>query len=156
MFRSGIDGSGERLVLRGVAKRGFVVTDDRIYYFHQDADASVSLLAFVLHSRKDTPIAHIVEPVFLRLGLSPDRRYLVSFREACVPQEKAVLLRAVRFRGRLIVNQKGRPPVPEAIAHCSTSWINFAAPNGNARVQKGTRLGNQISSPGVQTRWRGP
>jgi Tol biopolymer transport system component/DNA-binding winged helix-turn-helix (wHTH) protein len=76
-FRSEMDGSDERLVLRGVAKRGFVVTHDRIYYLHQDADASVSLRAFMLQTGDDTRIAHIVEPMFLGLGLSPDGRYLI-------------------------------------------------------------------------------
>jgi Tol biopolymer transport system component len=77
LFRSEMDGSDERLVLGGVAKRGFVVTDDRIYYLHEDADASVSLRAFLLRTGEETRIAHIDEPLFLGLGLSPDGRYLI-------------------------------------------------------------------------------
>ena len=77
LFRSEMDGSHERLVFRGVAKQGFVVTQDRIYYLHQDADASVSLRAFMLQTGEDTAIAHIVEPMFLGLALSPDGHYLI-------------------------------------------------------------------------------
>ena len=77
LFQSELDGSEERLVLRGVAKRGFVVTKDRIYYLHQDADASTSVKAFVLQTGADTPIAHIQEPLFLGLDLSPDGRSLL-------------------------------------------------------------------------------
>jgi dipeptidyl aminopeptidase/acylaminoacyl peptidase len=77
LFRSDMDGSHERLVLRGVAKRGFVVTSDRIYYLHEDADASASLRVFMLQSGDDQRIAQIVEPIFLGLGLSPDGRYLI-------------------------------------------------------------------------------
>jgi Tol biopolymer transport system component len=77
LFRCEIDGSHERLVLRGVAKQGFVVTQDRVYYLHQDPDASVSLRAFMLEGGAETRIAQFVEPMFLGLGLSPDGRYLL-------------------------------------------------------------------------------
>jgi Tol biopolymer transport system component len=77
LFRSDMDGSHERLVLRGVAQRGFVVTDDRIYYLHQEADGSASLRAFMLQTGDDTVIAHIAEPLFLGLALSPDGRDLI-------------------------------------------------------------------------------
>jgi Tol biopolymer transport system component len=77
LFRSEMDGSQERLVLRGVAQRAFVVAHDRIYYLHQDADTSVSLRSYRLQSGDDTPIAPIVEPVFLGLALSPDGRFLI-------------------------------------------------------------------------------
>jgi len=77
LFQSEMDGSHERLVLRGVAHRGFVVANDRIYYLHQDADASVSLRAFMLQTGDDTPIAHIAEPLFLGLALSPDGTDLI-------------------------------------------------------------------------------
>jgi Tol biopolymer transport system component/DNA-binding winged helix-turn-helix (wHTH) protein len=77
LFRAEIDGSGERVLLRGVAKRGFFVTNDRIYYLHQDADASVSLRVFMLQTGQDIRIAHISEPLFPGLGLSPDGRYLI-------------------------------------------------------------------------------
>jgi Tol biopolymer transport system component/DNA-binding winged helix-turn-helix (wHTH) protein len=77
LFRSDMDGSHERLVLRGVAKRGFVVTSDRIYYLHEDADASPSLRVFMLPSADDQLIARIVEPIYLGLGLSPDGGYLI-------------------------------------------------------------------------------
>jgi hypothetical protein len=77
LFRSEMDGSRERLVLRGVTKRGFVIADDRIYYLHQDANTSVSLRAFMLRTGEDRLIAHLVEPLFLGLALSPDGRYLI-------------------------------------------------------------------------------
>jgi dipeptidyl aminopeptidase/acylaminoacyl peptidase len=77
LFQSEMDGSHERLVLRGVAQRGFVVARDRIYYLHQDADTSASLREFMLHTGDDKPIARIPEPVFLGLSLSPDSRYLI-------------------------------------------------------------------------------
>ena len=76
-FHSDMDGFHERLVLRGIAKRGFVVTSDWIYYLHEDADASASLRRFMLQSGEDGRIAQIVEPIFLGLGLSPDGRYLI-------------------------------------------------------------------------------
>ena len=77
LFRSELDGSGERLVLSGVARRGFVVTKDRIYYLHPGADSSTSLNVFMLQTGADTPIALIHEPLLLGLDLSPDGRSLI-------------------------------------------------------------------------------
>lgn len=77
LFQSEVDGSRERRVLRGVAKRGFVVTDDRIYYLRQDTTTSISLRVFMLRTGEDRLIAHLVEPLFLGLALSPDGRYLI-------------------------------------------------------------------------------
>ena len=77
LFRSEMDGSGERLVLRGVSKRGFVIAADRIYYLHQDSDTLVSLRAFMLRTGENRVVAGLVEPLFLGLALSPGGRYLI-------------------------------------------------------------------------------
>ena len=77
LFRSELDGSNERLVLRGVSKRGFVVAADRIYYLRQDTATSISLRVFMLRTGDDRLIAHLAEPLFLGLALSPDGRYLI-------------------------------------------------------------------------------
>jgi Tol biopolymer transport system component len=77
LFRSEINGSGEQLVLRGVARRGFVVTHDRVFYLHQDTDGFVSLRAFVLQTGEDMQIEHMAQPMFIGLGVSPDEHYLI-------------------------------------------------------------------------------
>ena len=77
LFRSEMDGSRERLVLRGVSKRGFVAADDRIYYLRQDTTTSISLRVFMLRTGEDRLIGRLVEPLFLGLALSPDGRYLI-------------------------------------------------------------------------------
>ena len=51
LFRSELDGSGERLVLIGIAR---LVTKDRIYYLHPGADTSTSLNVFILQTGADT------------------------------------------------------------------------------------------------------
>lgn len=77
LFRSQTDGSGERFVLRGVAKRGFVVTKDRIYYIRADTEIPAELRAFVLRTGEDIPIAEISEPLFMGLSVSPNGRSLI-------------------------------------------------------------------------------
>lgn len=77
LFRSELDGSHERLVLRGIANRGFVVTDDRVYYLHREADGSISIRASMLRTTDDMQIARLPNPLFPGLTLSPDGRYLV-------------------------------------------------------------------------------
>ena len=77
LFRSEMDGSRERLVLRGVSKRGFVVAGGRIYYLRQDTATTISLRVLLLRTGEDRIIAHLVEPLFLGLALSPDGRYLL-------------------------------------------------------------------------------
>jgi Tol biopolymer transport system component len=77
LFRSEIDGSGERLVLRGVARRGFVVTHDRIFYLHRDTDAFLSLRSFALQSGEDMLIEHMAQPMYFGLGVSLDERDLI-------------------------------------------------------------------------------
>jgi Tol biopolymer transport system component/DNA-binding winged helix-turn-helix (wHTH) protein len=77
LFRSEMDGSRERLVLRGVSKRGFVVAGDRVYYLRQDTTTDISLRIFMLRTGEDRLIAHLVEPLFLGLALSPDGRDLI-------------------------------------------------------------------------------
>ena len=80
LFRSDLDGSNERLVLRGITKRGFVVTADRIYYLHQEADTSASLRAFELPTGADRQLARLPDLLFLGLGLSPDARSVIYTR----------------------------------------------------------------------------
>jgi Tol biopolymer transport system component len=77
LFRSELDGSEEQLVLSGVARRGFVVTKDRIYYLHPGADTSTSLNVFMLQTGAGSPIALFHDLLFLGLDLSPDGRSLI-------------------------------------------------------------------------------
>lgn len=80
LFRSSLDGAHEKLVLRGIARRGFVIADDRIYYLHQDADGSMSLRISLLRTGEDVVICNFLETIFLGLGLSPDGRNLLFTR----------------------------------------------------------------------------
>jgi Tol biopolymer transport system component len=77
LFRSRMDGSGERLVVRGAAKRGFVVAEDRIYYLHEETVNSAAIRVLLLRNGEDLQIARILQPLFGGLSLSPDGRYLI-------------------------------------------------------------------------------
>jgi dipeptidyl aminopeptidase/acylaminoacyl peptidase len=64
LFRSRIDGSGDQLVLRGAAKRNFVVTEDRIYYLREDTNNSATLRVCLLRSGETIEITRVWQPLF--------------------------------------------------------------------------------------------
>jgi Tol biopolymer transport system component/DNA-binding winged helix-turn-helix (wHTH) protein len=77
LFRSAPDGTRETEVLKGVERRGFVVTADRIYYLSGQPHGSASIRRFMLATREDSQIASIAGELYLGLSLSPDGRYLI-------------------------------------------------------------------------------
>jgi Tol biopolymer transport system component len=77
LYRSQTDGSGEHLVLRGAAKRGFVVAEDRIYYLLEQTMHSATIRVLLLRNGADLHVARVSEPLFGGLSLSPDGRYLI-------------------------------------------------------------------------------
>jgi Tol biopolymer transport system component len=77
LWRSAADGSGETVVLDGVAFRGFVVAADRVYYLRQEPNNSFAIRCYVIATREDSQIASFAKPVSLGLSISPDGKYLI-------------------------------------------------------------------------------
>jgi Tol biopolymer transport system component len=77
LFRSETDGSGERILLRGLSRRNFVVTEDCIYYPREQTDGSTIIRAFVLRTGEDRAVARLSQSRLSALSLSPDGRYLI-------------------------------------------------------------------------------
>jgi hypothetical protein len=76
LWRSALDGSGETEIVTGVAKRGFAITADGLYYLHEEHERGVALRMRRLATGKETEISRIVKP-YLGLSISPDGRYLL-------------------------------------------------------------------------------
>ena len=76
LWRSALDGSGETEIVTGVAKRGFAITADSLYYLHEEHERGVALRMRRLATGKETEISRIVKP-YLGLSISPDGRYLL-------------------------------------------------------------------------------
>ena len=76
LFRSDTDGNGETPVLGDVAKRGFVIAADRIYYLCERR-GTFSIRRLMLRSHEDSPVAPVRNSVYLGLSLSRDGRSLM-------------------------------------------------------------------------------
>jgi dipeptidyl aminopeptidase/acylaminoacyl peptidase len=77
LFTSASDGSGETEVLRGVANRGFVVTNDKIYYLRKEPDGKLNIRERLMTTRLDFAISTVPQSVYLGLSLSPDGKFLI-------------------------------------------------------------------------------
>jgi hypothetical protein len=75
--KSAVDGSGETVVLDGVAYRGFVVAADRVYYLRQEPNGSFAIRRYMIATGEDSQIASLTKSILGGLSISPDGKYFI-------------------------------------------------------------------------------
>jgi Tol biopolymer transport system component len=75
--KSAVDGSGETVLLDGVAFRGFAVAADRVYYLRQEPIGSFAIRRYMIATREDSQIASLAKSIFGGLSISPDGKYFI-------------------------------------------------------------------------------
>jgi len=77
LYRSGADGSGETLLVSGIAFNGFTVAAERIYYLHQPSSGAMEIRQRFLVTGQDSRLMAIEKQLTGGLSLSPDGKSLI-------------------------------------------------------------------------------
>jgi len=77
LWRSALDGTGERVVAEEVTNRAFALAEDRVYLMRPSPDGLATLVSLQLSTGKVVEIARTLRPPGDGLSLSPDGRYLL-------------------------------------------------------------------------------
>lgn len=94
LWKSGVDGSNPVKILEGVSHRGLVVTENGIYYLHDEEPRGWTLRLYLFRTAASSTIAAGDKPLFTGLGISPDNKYLLY---AQVDQDGSDLMTVEKF-----------------------------------------------------------
>jgi Tol biopolymer transport system component len=75
LFRSGLDGSRETAIAQDTIGRGIAITQDQIYYLHQENEGLAAIRALPVTGGKSSLIASFTRTLDLGLSISPDLKY---------------------------------------------------------------------------------
>jgi eukaryotic-like serine/threonine-protein kinase len=75
LFRSGLDESGEVMIAQDVIGRGVAITQDKIYYLHDEGKGLSAIRVVSANGGKSSLIASFTKRLDIGLSVSPDRKY---------------------------------------------------------------------------------
>ena len=77
LYRSAVDGSGEKELLTGVGYSGLALASDRIYDLHDASNGKPELRQSLLATGEDSDVASIDKPLTVGLSVSPDGKSVI-------------------------------------------------------------------------------